>query len=45
MASSDEPGVAWENQKSDISSREEAPGKKSASSPVNLSQKHRQSEN
>lgn len=44
MASSDAPGVAWENQKSHISSREEAPGKKSASSPVNLCQKHRQSD-
>lgn len=44
MASSDAPGVARENHKSDISSREEAPGKKSASSPVNLCQKHRQSD-
>lgn len=42
MASSDAPGVAWKNQKSDISSRE-APGKKSGSSPINVYQKHRQS--
>lgn len=44
MARSDAPGVVWENQKTDISSREEAPGKKSASSPVKLCQKHSQSD-
>lgn len=45
MASSDAPGVAWENQKSDISLKEEVPEKKSASSPIKFCQKHRLMEN